>query len=706
MNILAPVKAFFLNRVALVTTTIVAMAAWLFGRVSQVNPAILQDEWIYVITSRVDSPWAAAPAYDLSNYLFNFIYSSTNLCGEAFYSCGKLLNIIFFTAFALLVFSVAVRFMPFWAAFTALVALYLSPLSIYVSMYLPESLYFALLALAFWLLVRLLDSENRTQWALVGGALGLAALAKPHALFSVAAFGIFLLIWELSRKSNLKTLIKSALLFGGGFLLVRLLVGLAVAGPKALNLFGSYGAAGAVGDFVAGAGSVATGDQASVVGAGPVAGAVALFFPQLSTHFLVITALLGGVLALILLAVIESVRKSDRSIESSLAILTLVWIGVMLIVVALFTGWITGNGDDHTSRVLLRYYEFLVPIAMIPALSFLFSKSGYLESKLWSRLAATAALFVASSLAFTGFFSQLQIQIADAPSVAGLISDADIWNIVGVASVVGVTALAFFPRVAPYILVGTLAVTMVGTGWVTQNQYLKARGDANEADIAGKFVRSYVPEEELASVEILANSRFEGRVASLWMESDNPLQILERGAAVKASELDPDTKWVLALGLTTLDEVTGTKVSGPGYTLYEITSEFDFSLTSDSTGTVLESVQGFDLEMGGLLWTSGNEASIKLNKDLPAQAKLTIELSAMPGIYGQEVQLALGDSTVILLVQDAYATNQLDVTFTNSAPANELSISIPSVQSNSDAGFGESDLKTGLGIGRMTLVDQ
>ena len=704
MNILAPVRAFFLNRVALVITTVVAMAAWLFSRVSQVNPAILQDEWIYVITSRLDSPWAAAPAYDLSNYLFNFIYSSTNLCGEAFYSCGKLLNLIFFTAFALLIFSVAVRFMPFWAAFTALVALYLSPISIYVSMYLPESLYFALLALAFWLLVRLLESEYRMQWALVGGALGLAALAKPHALFSVAAFGIFLIIWELSRRSNLKTLFKSALIFGGGFLAVRILVGLAVAGPKALNLFGSYGAAGAVGEFVTGAGSAGAGEQASIVGAGPVAGAVALFLPQISTHFLVITALLGGVLALIILAVIESVRKSDRSVESSLAILMLVWIGVLLIVVALFTGWITGGGDDHTSRVLLRYYEFLIPMAMIPALSFLFSKSGYLESKLWSRLAATAALFVASSLAFTGFFSHLQIQIADAPSVAGLISDADIWNLVGVASVVGVLALAFFPRVASYLLVGTLAVTMVGTGWVTQNSYLIARGNASEADIAGKFARSYVPEAELAAVTILANSRFDGRVASLWMESDNPLQILERGAAVDPSDLDPGTKWVLALGLTTLDGVTSQKVSGPGYTLYELTSEFDFSLSGSNTETVLEGVEGFDLDMGGLLWTSGNDASINLSKNLPAQAELRMEISAMLGIYGQEVMLTLGDSTVVLLIQDAYATNALDVKFANTAPASQIKISIPTVQSNAEAGYGETELRTGLGIGRIELI--
>ena len=579
MNTLSPVKALLLNKLALVVTAVLAMGTWLFVRVSPINPVILQDEWIYVVTSKVDGPWDQTPSYDFGNYLFNLIYASTNLCGDAFYSCGKLLNLIFISAFALFLFSIASRFLPFPIAFIVLIAAYLSPVSIYVSMYLPESLYFALIALALWLLVRLLETENPIHWAFVGGALGLAALAKPHALFSVAAFGIFLIIWELSRRSGLKALVKSALLFGGTFLAVRILVGLAIAGPKSLNVFGSYGAAEAVGDFVTGAGTAGVGEQSSVVGAGPVTGAIALFFPQISTHSLVISALLGGVLTLILLAVIESVRKSDRSVESSIAILLLVWIGVMLIVVALFTGWITGGGDDHTSRVLLRYYEFLLPIAMIPALAFLFDKSGYVGARKWARLGSAAVMFVASTLAFSGFFSRLQIQIADAPSVAGLISDPDIWNLVGVASAIGIVALAFFPRVAPYVLVGTLALSMVGTGWVTQNQYLLARGESNEADIAGKFARSYVPEDELPGLTVLANSRFDGRVASFWMESDNPLQILPPGTEVRVADLDPETKWVLALGMTAFDGVSSKEISGPGYRLYELTSEVDVAPT-------------------------------------------------------------------------------------------------------------------------------
>jgi hypothetical protein len=188
------------------------------------------------------------------------------------------------------------------------------------------------------------------------------------------------------------------------------------------------------------------------------------------------------------------------------------------------------------------------------------------------------------------------------------------------------------------------------------------------------------------------------------MESDNPLQILERGAAVDPSDLEPGTKWVLALGLTTLDGVTSQKVSGPGYTLYELTSEFDFSLSGSNTETVLERVEGFDLDMGGLLWTSGNDASISLSKNFPAQAELRIEMSAMPGIYGQEVTLTLGDSTIVILIQNAYATNELEVKFDNTAPASQIKISIPTVQSSAEAGYGESELRTGLGMGRIELI--
>lgn len=42
--------------------------------------------------------------------------------------------------------------------------------------------------------------------------------------------------------------------------------------------------------------------------------------------------------------------------------------------------------------------------------------------------------------------------------------------------------------------------------------------------------------------------------------------------------------------------------------------------------------------------------------------------------------------------------------FANTAPASQIKMSISTVQLSADAGYGESDLRTGLRIGRITLL--
>jgi hypothetical protein len=80
-----------------------------------------------------------------------------------------------------------------------------------------------------------------------------------------------------------------------------------------------------------------------------------------------------------------------------------------------------------------------------------------------------------------------------------------------------------------------------------------------------------------------------------------------------------------------------------------------------------------------------------------------MELSAMPGILDQEVQVTVGDSTVILSIQDVYNIAELELSFANSEPADEIKITIPEVQSNADLG-GVTDRFIGLGLPRISLV--
>ena len=118
-------------KLASLVAVLVGTSAWVFNQVKDINPAILQDEWVYLVTSRLYSPWAQDLPFDFGNYLYNLVYGSTNLCGDAFYTCAKVLNLAFIQGFALTLFVIALRFLPFWGALAFYGAAALSPTSVY-----------------------------------------------------------------------------------------------------------------------------------------------------------------------------------------------------------------------------------------------------------------------------------------------------------------------------------------------------------------------------------------------------------------------------------------------------------------------------------------------------------------------------------------------------------------------------------------------
>jgi phosphoglycerol transferase len=179
--------------------SMLAVAAWVYSRVAMVNPAILGDEYLYSINARKASPWDPSPAGDFSNYLFNLVYSSTNVCGDAFYTCGKLLNLVFFIGFLTVIFIIAKRYMNFWIAFAFTILAGLSPLSVYTSMFLPESMYFFFLSLVFAAVLKAADTYAWKDWAVVGALIGVTSLVKPHAWLSAIAIGIFLVVLGLTN---------------------------------------------------------------------------------------------------------------------------------------------------------------------------------------------------------------------------------------------------------------------------------------------------------------------------------------------------------------------------------------------------------------------------------------------------------------------------------------------------------------------------
>jgi phosphoglycerol transferase len=547
-----------------------AVAAWVYSRVAMVNPAILGDEYLYSINARKAAPWDPSPAGDFSNYLFNLVYSSTNLCGDAFYTCGKLLNLVFFVGFLTVIFIVAKRYMNYWIAFAFTVLAGLSPLSVYTSMFLPETMYFFFLSLVFASVLKAADTYALKDWAFVGGLIGLTSLVKPHAWLSAIAIGIFLVVLGLTNANyRFGPLLRAVGAISAGAILSRVIIGFLVAGPKALGFFGIYLTAGTVADITKGAGASAD-VAASPVGTSPVNGVISLFGAQFNIHMLTISALMGVAVLGVTVGVIELVKTRELTKVTALTLFSFIWLFSLVIEVVVFTGWITGGGDDHTTRVLERYYDFLfviVPLAGLAALSSKFMA----ETKIWVRAPLAVIMLILITPAFSGFFGTLTIQIADAPNLAGLVVNQDVFNAAALFGFASLIVFAFFPKYTPLVLIGLLPVTMVGTGYQIQGQYQGFRGELNAQDKAGQYLRANLTQEQIDSTWIAATSRFEATNVAIWADSARiKYDLFGAGSALDATLVPEGSQFVLVTGDLTYTGPVLESIPGEGYTLHRI----------------------------------------------------------------------------------------------------------------------------------------
>ena len=549
--------------------TLPLLGVWIYSRVWMVNPAILGDEYLYSMNARKVGPWDPPVAGDFSNYLFNFVYQGTNLCGDAFYACGKIFNIVFFLGFIFTIFILALRFLPFWGAYAFMIASSLSPLSVYTSMFLPESMYFFFIGLVLVAVLRAMRAFTWQNWALAGAAIGVASLVKPHAWLSAIAVGITLLVVGLFNKEiGFKKTFVAGLGLVTGAALARVAVGLVVAGPKALGFFGQYFGVSTIETLIAGTGTEEIADGSLPLS--PVDGVVALFGPQLNIHVLTISALMALAVVGLISGLIEVFREKRLTPASGFALFGFIWLVSMSIEIVMFTGWVTGSGDDHTTRVLIRYYDFLfviVPLAGLSALAARFGERVHVFVR-W----ATAGLFAALiTPAFTGFFGTLTIQIADAPTLAGLVVNMDVFNAAAILGFSSLLLFAAFPRWSPWAFAVVLPVTMIGTGWQIQDQYQGFRGFPNAADVVGQQIARDFTLEELSNTWVVGTSRFEATNVAIWADNkDLTYDLFSPGTELYAFMAPEGTKKIVVAGSLQVVDGVSLEVSGEGYAIYSV----------------------------------------------------------------------------------------------------------------------------------------
>ena len=528
-----------------------------------VLPSIMQDEYIY--TSQAKNLPFAEQFY--SNYLFSWVMGVTNYCGDDFYACTKTINSVFFIGTVFITLLIALRFLSFrWSVFAASVTA-LSPIAIPVSFFMPETMYFSMMTLTIWLTLVVSKRESWVFWIVSGLSLGATALVKPHAVFMLPAFVLFVFIFAYKKSdANWLQAIRAGVAVAVGFVVTKFGLGFAFAGTEGLKLFGGYGTP-------VGALTGAAAAEDVVVGSEGVArSGLEVLVTVASTHLVAHASamlLLAGIPLLLSMRVSYSVVKTKQPIGdvSSLFVLVALITVSMVGVVALFEAYVTASGDDHSDRLILRYYEFLIPQFIVMGLLL----PRFTDSKRLFRI-IQGSIIVAASMFFTIYYPPtFDKQYADSSTLPGMGDGQGFFVFVGIFVSCAVIFWIVNPErgnlvIGRFIIPSVLIVALV----MSQNKLIEINGTPAYFDQAGWDSRTYLDNVPGDRIMVVGQTRTEVFTVKFWIDEANIKDLLVVEGSVIAAENVSESDYVVTLGNIGIDFAHEVVTEGEGYKLVKI----------------------------------------------------------------------------------------------------------------------------------------
>lgn len=541
-----------------------AFAAWSISRVWTVLPSIMGDEYVYTSAAK-HLPFAEQY---FSNYLFSWVMSATNMCGTDFYVCTKSINSVFFALAILFTFLIAARFLTFgWSVFVASVTA-LSPIAIPVSYFMPEIMYFAAMTGVVLVALWVADKGKWQLWSLVGISLGLAALVKPHAIFMLPAFTVFALVvsYKLASGSWLAGL-RSAGSTIAGFFVAKFGLGFLFAGTEGLKLFGGYGSpVDALTSVVQNQAPTVSQDAGTQATGLELLASVSLW--HLAMH-LAVVLMIAGLPLLLSLRVLLSVAKKAEPVGpvSSLFILVGLITFSIISVVAVFEAYVTVGGDDHSDRLILRYYEFLIPQFIVMGLLL----PRFTDSKLVWRIIQGSTVVVAAlffSIFYPGNFDQ---QYADSSTLPGLAASGGLFIAVAVAIAGAILYWIFTPEegnvlIGRFIIPLFLIVALV----MSQSKLIEINGTQAYFDQAGWASRDALNDVPGERIIVIGQTRTEVFTVKFWIDEPNIKELLVLEGSVVPLDNVSESDYVVTLGNIGIDFPHEVVTEGEGYKLVKV----------------------------------------------------------------------------------------------------------------------------------------
>jgi phosphoglycerol transferase len=604
----------------LTIAVVAALSYWLLtARLVGVNVSVLVDEYSYVL----DSHYRALNEAAYPNHLFQLFFSVTKQCGSDFYTCARSLNAVFVIAGAIFLYLLA-KYVSGkkWLGAVAALAAILGSYGTYTAYFMPEAIFNFPMIVFYWALIRFGKTDNLLAWAGFGTMLGIASLAKPHAFFVVPALVIFIFLWTRATKDKFWVSAISRIgSFGLALLASKLGIGYLIAGDRALNIFGSYG------------GAISTGESVAItLGTNTLLNVPGTAWGQ----SLMITMILGVALPVAILGLLEIFKKNALVAEAN-RVRALVGISLlnMMAVVAVFEAW-----QNLTSWMHTRYYSYLIPLAVI-ALIEAYSRSTAEPKPLLKRLVVGIFSVLGSVALFTAAIPYGANWI-DAPDFRTHIDNpilSSIFIVLSIGLAIGwvwetkkVMAVSIAITVASFIFSGSYISTFL------QNSF----GNDSSFDHLGRVLSDYLPQEELDRTVLVGDNNTTMERTLFSARTGAATAVLAPTTGFDISELDPNVMWVVRVGEPVVTGLGTATISGPGYSIHNLSETASVAPRSDDKVSVSDQCQTSDNQG----WSCGPSAIVNYDFVNGNGTTVDILLEVSETAAQGEIEFVLGQTVL------------------------------------------------------------
>jgi phosphoglycerol transferase len=655
---------------------------------------VFRNAGLYSVVSSDESTYSKfsrlLPLSDsvVPSYLYLSIYRFTNLCGDQYMGCAKILNAFIFVLAAPFIYLTARRVCAKVPSTLILIFTLLGPINTYTSYFMPEALYFFSFWLIAWFILRLDSTSTLSQWAVAGALLGVGSLVKPHAFLMMPAFIIYIAYACKSKDSKwMLQAIYSICFFVVATLATKLLVGYWIVGKAGLSIFG---------DFYS---SIAT---KQISNPQHYINLVQLAVKNINGHVLGIGLMYGLAVAILFVSTVRSLITNEQENSKQRVILFTFLVLVNLVaVVGLFTASVISSGPSETiERLHMRYYNFALPLLFIVAASQLTSEP--IACK-WRVLGA----FPVGVIVLYAIYSHLTPytpNFVDSPELRGFTGNLTAFNYLGGLSLFALILWMIVGRVGVKVFVYIFMPTaVIYSSWFVGLE-LKARIGGDVYDRAGIFAKQYLTNEELSKLVIIGPEY--GFLFRALIHTDNPnvtLLGIPRGSSHNLNETPLGKDWILAIGENILPDNVFFQVPMNGFKLARVTETDTFDFKRTVWPGVLSSLQGLSQPEAWGTWSSGKSGVVTFEFSVPLPERFNVHLVAHtlgPNI-GKDFFIQVGERKIKFMLSDLPEERVFEII--NLKRLSTIRILIPSPVSPKELGLSDEDRVLGMAFSKMQI---